>query len=47
LLRSGRLLAEVALSSGFADQSHLSRVVARYFGLPPGRYRELAGRGAD
>jgi len=32
----------VALSSGFADQSHFSRVFARYFGLPPGKYRALA-----
>lgn len=47
LLRTGRPLTEVALSSGFADQSHLSRVFARYFGLPPGRYRALAGLGDD
>jgi AraC family transcriptional regulator len=46
LLRTGRPLAEVALSSGFADQSHLSRVFARYFGLPPGEYRTLAGSAA-
>ena len=46
LLRTGRPLAEVALSSGFADQSHLSRVFGRYFGLPPGEYRSLAGSAA-
>jgi AraC family transcriptional regulator len=46
LLRTARPLAEVALSSGFADQSHLSRVFARYFGLPPGEYRSLAGSAA-
>ena len=44
LQRTGRPLVEVALASGFADQSHLSRVFARYFGVPPGRYRALAGR---
>ena len=42
LLRTAQPLAEVALSSGFADQSHFSRVFARYFGLPPGKYRALA-----
>lgn len=43
LVRTAYPLAEVALSSGFADQSHFSRVFARYFGLPPGEYRALAG----
>jgi AraC family transcriptional regulator len=46
LLHSARPLAEVALSSGFADQSHFSRVFARYFGVPPGQYRSLAGPSA-
>ena len=41
LLRTAQPLAEVALSSGFADQSHFSRVFGRYFGLPPGEYRAL------
>jgi AraC family transcriptional regulator len=43
LARTARPLAEVALDSGFADQSHFSRVFARSFGLPPGEYRALAG----
>ncbi len=43
LLRTACPLAEVALCSGFADQSHFSRVFARHFGLPPGEYRTLAG----
>jgi AraC family transcriptional regulator len=34
-------LVEVALSSGFADQSHFTRSFARCFGLPPGEYRVL------
>jgi AraC family transcriptional regulator len=42
LLRTVQPLAEVALNSGFADQSHFSRVFARHFGLPPGEYRSLA-----
>ena len=45
LLRTTQPLAEVALGSGFADQSHFSRVFGRYYGLPPGEYRALAGRG--
>ena len=43
LARTARPLAEVALDSGFADQSHFSHVFARAFGLPPGEYRALAG----
>jgi AraC family transcriptional regulator len=43
--RTARPLAEVALSSGFADQSHFSKTFTRYFGLPPGEYRLLAGQG--
>ena len=36
-------LSEVALSTGFADQAHFSKAFVRYFGLPPGKYRLLAG----
>ncbi|HEY1873753.1 MAG TPA: AraC family transcriptional regulator [Steroidobacteraceae bacterium] len=43
LVRTAHPLAEVALDSGFADQSHFSRVFTRYFGLPPGEYRARAG----
>ena len=39
-------LAEVALTSGFADQSHFSKAFSRCFGLPPGEYRVLAGHNA-
>jgi AraC family transcriptional regulator len=35
-------LAEIALNTGFADQSHLSRVFRRETGLTPGAYRRLA-----
>ena len=38
---TARPLAEVALASGFADQSHLTRAFVRGFGLPPGEYRRL------
>jgi AraC family transcriptional regulator len=44
LLLTTRLsLAEVALGSGFADQSHFTRTFARCLGLPPGEYRMLVG----
>ena len=43
LTRSIRPLADIALASGFADQSHFSRIFARNLGLPPGEYRRLAG----
>jgi AraC family transcriptional regulator len=42
LLLGTRLpLAEVALGSGFADQSHFTRTFTRCFGLPPREYRTL------
>ncbi len=44
LLARGLLPAEVAAAAGFADQSHLTRVFRRQFGVTPGRYRvALAG----
>jgi AraC-like DNA-binding protein len=41
LMREGRPLAEAALMSGFADQSHMTRQFKRAFGLPPGRWQAL------
>jgi AraC-like DNA-binding protein/mannose-6-phosphate isomerase-like protein (cupin superfamily) len=38
-LRTGRSIAEVAVETGFADQSHLGRFFRRIFGVTPGRYR--------
>lgn len=35
LMREGRALADVALEAGFADQSHLSRLFKRAYGLTP------------
>jgi AraC family transcriptional regulator len=40
LIRTGSLsIAEVALASGFADQSHLTRVFSRLVGQTPGAWR--------
>jgi AraC family transcriptional regulator len=41
LSRTRRSLAEVALMSGFTDQSHFTRRFARAFGVTPGEYRKL------
>lgn len=38
LVREGRPLAEAALEAGFADQSHLTRMFKRAYGLTPGRW---------
>jgi AraC-like DNA-binding protein len=39
LIRLGMPLVDVALQTGFADQSHLSRHFTRVVGVPPGRYQ--------
>jgi AraC family transcriptional regulator len=41
---SERGLSDVALTAGFADQSHLSRSFKRRFGVTPGEYRRSQGR---
>jgi AraC-like DNA-binding protein len=40
LIRLGMPLVEVALHTGFADQSHLTRHFSRVIGVSPGRYRQ-------
>ena len=40
-IRAGQPLADAALVSGFADQSHLTRQFGRAFGLTPGRWRAM------
>jgi AraC family transcriptional regulator len=44
LLRSEDDLRDVALSCGFADQSHFSKAFRRAFGIAPGRYRRALSR---
>ena len=39
LIRTGVPLAQAARDSGFADQSHLTRVFVRHFGFTPGAWR--------
>lgn len=38
LLTSGRPIAEVAVETGFTDQSHLTKHFKRVFGVTPGHY---------
>jgi AraC-like DNA-binding protein len=40
-IRAGASLADAAFSSGFADQSHMTRHFKRAYGLSPGRWRVL------
>jgi AraC-like DNA-binding protein len=42
LIKAGVSLAEAAASSGFCDQSHLSRVFAKQVGVSPGQYASPA-----
>jgi AraC-like DNA-binding protein len=42
LIRRGKPLAEAALASGFADQSHMTRHFRKAYGLSPGRWAALA-----
>jgi AraC-like DNA-binding protein len=45
-LRGGRPLAELALTAGFADQAHLTRMFRSAYGVTPGRYARLHAAGA-
>ncbi|MCO8171673.1 AraC family transcriptional regulator [Pseudomonas sp. 21LCFQ02] len=38
-LRSGRLIADVACETGFADQAHLQREFKKHLAATPGQYR--------
>jgi len=40
LMRAGRPLAEAALEAGFADQSHMTRMFKRAYGLTPGQWAQ-------
>ena len=42
LIAAGTPLVQVAMDSGFADQSHLTRLFVRNFGVSPGAYANLS-----
>ena len=43
LIRRGTGLADAAAASGFADQSHMTRIFARQFGFTPGAWQRTCG----
>jgi AraC family transcriptional regulator len=48
LLMHGRApIGEIALASGFCDQSHLNRLFRRAYGVTPGEFARLCGRRPD
>ena len=42
LLREGMAVSMVAAATGFADQSHLTRLFKRLVGVPPGEYQRAS-----
>lgn len=42
LIAAGTPLAQAALDSGFADQSHMTRIFVRKYGISPGTYAGVA-----
>jgi AraC-like DNA-binding protein len=43
MIKAGEPLAEIAATTGFADQSHLNRQFKKAFGMTPGRWASLVG----
>lgn len=43
LIARGTSLAEAAIASGFADQSHMTRIFVRKYGISPGMYASAHG----
>ncbi|CAB3892062.1 HTH-type transcriptional regulator MtrA [Achromobacter anxifer] len=43
LIRQGTALADAAAAVGFADQSHMTRLFVRAYGVSPRRYALAAG----
>lgn len=43
LIASGARLSDAAAGSGFADQSHMTRLFVRSFGMAPGAYAKAVG----
>jgi len=47
LMRGRASIGEIALASGFCDQSHLNRQFVRAYGVTPGAFARLCGRRLD
>lgn len=46
-IRAGASLADAAAASGFADQSHMTRIFTRQFGFTPGALRQAISSYSD
>lgn len=46
-VKRGGSLTDIALKSGFADQSHMTRLFKRVYGLTPGRFQSEMGSKVD
>lgn len=46
LAKGGLSLTEIALTCGFADQSHFTRAFTAFFGTSPGAWRRINGKSA-
>jgi AraC-like DNA-binding protein len=44
LVRQGAALTDAAMTTGFADQSHMTRAFVRHFGFTPGAWQRAWGR---
>ena len=44
LIRRGSSLSDAAAATGFADQSHMTRIFTRQFGFTPGAWQRAAAR---
>jgi AraC-like DNA-binding protein len=40
MLRSQQPLADIAITTGFADQAHFTRAFKAIMGMTPGQYRD-------
>ena len=45
LIRHGAVLTQAALSCGFSDQSHMTRLFVRQFGFTPGAWQRAVRTG--
>jgi AraC family transcriptional regulator len=44
IIKTDVSLNEIAVMAGFSDQSHLTRIFKRHFGLAPSEYRKISHR---
>ena len=47
LLSEGNPLADIAIRTGFSDQSHFTNYFSQFIGIAPGTYREIFSEKED